>query len=140
MRLVYEAFLADDGGEYIVNQRYIIGSECLLQVVCLYGVPIGWYMPFQMSGYLPSSILPSVVWHGLAWLGGGTFSRVRATVILRYFFEVFFKPAILCFYVVVYGDLHYLDAVHKEAECSMLSSVAEVQALPNYAQQGEVHL
>ena len=63
-------------------------------------------MPFQMSGYLPSSILPSVVWHGLAWLGGGTFSRVRATVILRYFFEVFFKPAILCFYVVVYGDLH----------------------------------
>ena len=46
----------------------------------------------------------------------------------------------LCFYVVVYGDLHYLDAVHKEAERSMLSSVAEVQALPHYAQQGEVQL
>ena len=40
----------------------------------------------------------------------------------------------------MYGDLHYLDAVHKEAECSMDSSVAEVQALPHYTQQGEVIL
>ena len=29
---------------------------------------------------------------------------------------------------VVYGDLHYLDVIHKKAECSMLSSV-EVQPL-----------
>ena len=40
---------------------------------------------------------------------------------------------------IVYGDLHYLDAIHKEAECSMLSSVEEVQALRHYAQQGEVN-
>ena len=39
---------------------------------------------------------------------------------------------------VVYGDLHYSEAVQLEAERSMLASVAEVQALPHYAQDGEV--
>ena len=44
----------------------------------------------------------------------------------------------LLYNAIVYDDLHYLDAVDLEAGRSMLSAVAEVQALPHYAQQGEV--
>ena len=48
-----------------------------------------------------------------------------------------------CIYVytyhgLVYGALHYLEAVQLEAEQSMLSSVTEVQALPHYVLNGEV--
>ena len=91
-------------------------------------------MPLQLPGYLPSNTLPSVVWHGLVWLGSSIFTRVRVAS------HSSCMQLFLCFYVIVYGDLHYLDAVHKEAEYSMLSSVAEVQTLPHYAQQGEVQL
>ena len=38
----------------------------------------------------------------------------------------------------VYGDLHYLEAVHLEAERSMEACVLEVQCLPHYAQDEEV--
>ena len=94
-------------------------------------------MPFQLPGYLPSNILPSVVWHGLVWLGSDTFIKVGVSVFLPvYIYAINFISCIN----VVYGDLHYLGAVHKEAECSMDSSVAEVQALPHYTQQGEVSL
>ena len=43
----------------------------------------------------------------------------------------------LCAFVV-YGDLHYLESVYLEAECSMQAAVAEVQALSHYAKDGEV--
>ena len=114
------------GGE--VYRKPEVRSECLLQVVfILVQCPHRIIHAFSATGLLTQQYL--------------TFCHLaRLGVVGKQYIYQACMQLFLCLYVVVYGDLHYLDAVHKEAEHSMLSSVAEVQALPHYAQQGEVQL
>ena len=41
---------------------------------------------------------------------------------------------------IVYRQSKYVGAVQQVAEQSMVDTVSEVQALPHYAQQGEVRM
>lgn len=90
-------------------------------------------MPSQQLGYWSNSTYPSAIWPELKHWGSDTFTKVK-TVQFSCTMNLTTYPCLL----IVYEDLHYLEAVHLEAERSMRAAVDEVAALPNYAQDGEV--